>query len=337
MEQVNFLRGDVIFKEGEYQKWMYSICKGAVDIFCEYGTPHEKKLTTLTEGQFFGEIGMIALLPRTATAVAAGEAVVLERIDMDDLEGYLKKYPENLQPIMMSVSGRLRILTDDLSEVNKMVHEALNKKQSGEVTVAWLAEAGRRILGKLKAKKASAAEFTVLRKRQQALSGQISPLVRFSQGNVIFCAGERADCMYHITEGCVGIYSDYRTENEKLLTRLDADSVFGEMGILEDMPRSATAVCLTDCTLLLIKRERFLQFFQDQPVKVMKILQQLCMQLRSLTGTYLDVCKTLEELTAAEETDSPEDQAWQQLEFIHQSQLCVSLYDNCISSEWFYI
>ena len=66
MERKEYQLHDVIFKEQEYQKWMYSICEGAVDICSGYGTPQEKKLITLTEGQFFGEIGLIAMIPRTA-------------------------------------------------------------------------------------------------------------------------------------------------------------------------------------------------------------------------------------------------------------------------------
>ena len=78
--------------------------------------------------------------------------------------------------------------------------------------------------------------------------------------------------MYEIIDGCVGIYSDYQTDEAKLLTKLYAEAVFGEMGVLDDMPRSATAVCQTDCTVLVVKAERFMQFFQDKPAKVLEIL-----------------------------------------------------------------
>lgn len=335
MNQVTFQRGDVIFKEGEYQNWMYSICEGAVDICSGLGTPQEKKLATLTKDQFFGEIGMIAFMPRTAAAVAA-EAVVLEQISMEDLEGYLKNHPENLQPIMKSVSGRLRELTGDLSEVTGMIREALDKKGSGNAAAAWLAESVRNMLAKLKAGKPSIAEQVIQQKRQQALSGKNAPLVRYAKGDVLFRAGEPSDCMYHIYDGFVGIYADYQTANEKQLANLDSDSVFGEMGILDDMPRSATAVCLSDCAILLVNQEQFQQYFQDQPAKILKILQQMCIQLRDLTKNYLEICKTLENLPAEEE-EFREDLAWQQLEYIRQSQLCASLYDNCLSSEWYYI
>lgn len=56
MERKEYQLHDVIFKEHEYQKWMYSICEGAVDIYSGYGTTQERKLITLTEGQFLARL-----------------------------------------------------------------------------------------------------------------------------------------------------------------------------------------------------------------------------------------------------------------------------------------
>lgn len=333
MERKEYRYREHIFAEGQYQSWMYSICKGSVDIFSGYGTSNEKKLITLTEGQFFGEIGLIAVMPRTATAVAAEEQVVLEQISNEDFEDYLKNHPENLQPIMSSVSKRIRELTDDLSMITQMINEALGKRGKG---TGWLAGSVHKLLGKLKAKKTADNEFAIMSKRQQALSGEIPPVIHFRAGDVIFRAGEQADCMYDIYDGSVGIYADYQAQNEKLLARLNADDTFGEMGILDDMPRSASAVCLTDCAVQVIKPESFMAFFQQKPAKVLQILMQMCMRLRDLTNLYLQVSQELEQLPAGEDKDSWEDEAYSRLEHIRYTQLCVSVYDASGCAEWFY-
>lgn len=329
MEKKTYQYQEVIFKQGEYQKWMYSICQGSVDIYAEYGTAAEKKLITLTEGQFFGEIGMIAVMPRTATAVAAEADVVLELISNEEFEDYLKNHPENLQPIMSSVSRRIRELTDDLSMITKMMNEALQERGNGNAESGWLAK----LLGKLKAKKAAGSEFTTLRKRQKALTGEIPPVINFNAGDVIFRAGEQADCMYDIYDGSVGIYSDYQTENAKLLASLSTEDVFGEMGILDNMPRSATAVCLTNCAILVIKPENFMAFFQNKPLKILQILMQMCIQLRDLTKVYLQVCKTLEELPPVEENNSQEYEVLARLEQNLQTQFSTSMYDLSFSRD----
>lgn len=336
MVRKEFQLHEVIFKENAYQLWMYSICEGSVDIYSGYGTSDEKKLITLTEGQFFGEIGMIAVMPRTAAAVASAEHVVLEQISNDDFDDYLKNHPENLQPIMSSVSGRIRELTEDLSMIARMTDEALREREGGNVTAGWLSGTVKSLLGKLKEKKAANSEYALMCKRQKALSGEIPPVIHYSAGDVLFRAGDEADCLYDIYDGSVGIYSDYQTNNEKLLNRLLAGDVFGEMGLLDNMPRSATAVCLTNCEIRVVKRENFMDFFRNNPGKILQILHQMCVRLRDLTETYLQVCKTLEELPPVEEQGFQVDLALAKLEYIRQNQLGTSIYDVSGSANWLY-
>lgn len=303
MERKEFRLNEVIFKDGMYQKWMYNICEGSVDIYSGYGTSDEKKLITLTKGQSFGEIGMIALMPRTATAVAAEETVVLEQISNEEFEDYLMNHAENIQPIMSSVSRRIRELTDDLAMVTKMTNEVLSEGESEKTTAGSLTEFIGSVLGKLKSKKALNEESAIMKMRQQALSSEMPSTIQLEKGNVIFRAGEQADCLYDIYDGVVGIYSDYQTPNEKLLAELRVDEVFGEMGILDNMPRSATAVCLTDCTVLVVKPENFMMFFEKKPAVILQLLQRMCIQVRDLTEKYLKVCKTFEEMESLEDKD----------------------------------
>ena len=303
MERKELRLNEVIFKDGMYQKWMYNICEGSVDIYSGYGTSDEKKLITLTKGQSFGEIGMIALMPRTATAVAAEETVVLEQISNEEFEDYLMNHAENIQPIMSSVSGRIRELTDDLAMITKMKNEVLSEGESEKTTAGSLTEFIGSVLGKLKSKKALNEESAIMKMRQQALSSEMPSTIQLEKGNVIFRAGEQADCLYDIYDGTVGIYSDYQTPNEKLLAELRVDEVFGEMGILDNMPRSATAVCLTDCTVLVVKPENFMMFFEKKPAVILQLLQRMCIQVRDLTEKYLKVCKTFEEMGSLEDKD----------------------------------
>ena len=169
-----------------------------------------------------------------------------------------------------------------------------------EKAAGSLAEFVGNLLGKLKAKKSANDEVSVMNMRQQVLAGELPPVIQFSAGDVIFRAGEQSDCLYDIHDGVVGIYSDYQTPNEKLLAELSTDEVFGEMGILDDMPRSASAVCLKDCTVLVVKPENFMMFFQKKPAMVLQILQRMCIQVRDLGQRYLKACKAMEEMSSAD-------------------------------------
>ena len=223
--------------------------------------------------------------------------------DVNDFEDYLKNHAENIQPIMSSVSRRIRELTDDLAMVTKMTNEVLSEGESEKTTAGSLTEFIGSVLGKLKSKKALNEASAIMKMRQQALSSEMPSTIQLEKGNVIFRAGEQADCLYDIYDGVVGIYSDYQTPNEKLLAELRVDEVFGEMGILDNMPRSATAVCLTDCTVLVVKPENFMMFFEKKPAVILQLLQRMCIQVRDLTEKYLKVCKTFEEMESLEDKD----------------------------------
>ena len=84
--------------------------------------------------------------------------------------------------------------------------------------------------------------------------------VSFHAGDVVFREDEMQLSMYEVRKGSVGIYLDYGTEQERQLTVLKEKQLFGEMGLLEAAPRSATAVVLSDiiARLRVIVRHRLI-------------------------------------------------------------------------------
>lgn len=125
----------------------------------------------------------------------------------------------------------------------------------------------------------------------------------FQKGEVIFKEGDYASCMYDILCGRVGIYANYGAANEKLLTELTAEQFFGEMGMIECYPRSATAVALDEGTQVkVITSEAFGYYFQESPAKVLMIMQHMSHRIRELTRDYLEACRAVVEATEAEQT-----------------------------------
>ena len=108
-----FNKDGIIFRQGDPGLYMYAVHCGTVDIFLDYGTPREKKLTTLYPNTFFGEMGMIENEVRSATAVVAENETVLECIRAEDLEEMFKKSPIKVDMILNHLSHRLRKLTKD--------------------------------------------------------------------------------------------------------------------------------------------------------------------------------------------------------------------------------
>ena len=120
----------------------------------------------------------------------------------------------------------------------------------------------------------------------------------FKSGEVIFKEGSYEACMYELLEGTVGIYAHHGQADEKCLTQLKAENnaCFGEMGLLEARPRSATAVALEDVKVNTITAEEFSTFFQAHPEKIYAVMNQMGGRIRELSKDYLDVCRASAEL-----------------------------------------
>lgn len=127
----------------------------------------------------------------------------------------------------------------------------------------------------------------------------------YDRGAIIFREGDPGDCMYELESGSVGVYHDYGGPKEKLITTLSNSAsdvkVFGEMGLLENMPRSATVVVMEHDTILTcVSRESFNDYFAKNPAKVLDIMQQMCNRLRKTTNDYIAACQTVYENVEAE-------------------------------------
>lgn len=122
------------------------------------------------------------------------------------------------------------------------------------------------------------------------------------RNEIIFNEGDQSECMYDIRGGRVGIYANYGTKEEKLLTELTKDQFFGEMGIIEGYPRSATAVAMGDMTeLAVIAKADFEEYCKTNPDKAVLIMKNMSARIRDLTRGYLEVCHTVAESMEAEQ------------------------------------
>jgi CRP-like cAMP-binding protein len=104
-------------------------------------------------------------------------------------------------------------------------------------------------------------------------------LVRFKAGQPIFVEGQRGSEMFIIEDGQVEIVRRRGAEDRSLVL-LEAGDFFGEMALLEDLPRSATARALTDCRLLPIDASTFDLMLRDHPEVAIRIMRMLSRRLR---------------------------------------------------------
>ena len=131
--------------------------------------------------------------------------------------------------------------------------------------------------------------------------GDMSNVKTYKKNSVIFFEGEKGETMFDIIWGSVGIYSNYGKPDQKLLTRLEPDSFFGEMGMIENLPRSATAVALEDTDVMEITFEGFSKYLEKKPAKAYTILEHTSKRLRELSCDYVEACIAINEYVNNEE------------------------------------
>ena len=299
MGQLQFKKGDVIFREGDYGNSFYQITGGAVEIIANLGEEDEEKLTQLKKDQFFGEMAVIDAIPRSASAVALEDDTTVLEIPSGKFDQFFNENPEMIRQVMIHLGTRLRDVTKDYQEVVDVIREICTGKKEKSET----------LLGKIKRfasrnKKGTSISAEALRETgaEENTGSYSGKTETYKKGTVIFRQGETGSCMYQIHWGTVGIYTDYGTNQEKKLTALSENKFFGEIGMLESEPRSATAVALDDNTSVEIISQQDLQaLYEKNPPKFNMILSHLSVRLRRLTKDYLDACSLVYEAFEQEE------------------------------------
>ncbi len=123
---------------------------------------------------------------------------------------------------------------------------------------------------------------------------------QFPAGTEIIREGEPGDSMFIMIDGEVEITKqltlvlDEDTPKERVMIRLRAEDgvYFGEMSLLENAPRSATVTASTDCRLLELGQEDFLDLVCQDNAMGVKLLLRLAQFLsRHLRKTNQDVVK----------------------------------------------
>jgi len=112
----------------------------------------------------------------------------------------------------------------------------------------------------------------------------------YKSGEVIFWEDEPGVGMYVVQQGEVGIFKDYAKAARKELARLEPGDFFGEMALLEDDCRSATAVALDETHLFGLFHPDLFNLFDRKPQLGVKLLSTLANILaRRLRRTNQDL------------------------------------------------
>jgi CRP/FNR family cyclic AMP-dependent transcriptional regulator len=105
--------------------------------------------------------------------------------------------------------------------------------------------------------------------------------ITMTAGTVIVDQGQTGREAFVVLEGEVSV-----KRNGRRVTTLGPGAMVGELSLLDHGPRTATAVCETDCTLLVIDQRHFRAVLEDVPSMSVKLLAALAGRIRDLDRQY---------------------------------------------------
>jgi signal transduction histidine kinase len=127
-----------------------------------------------------------------------------------------------------------------------------------------------------------------------ALGGELQKLAnpahirRFSAGQVIFSAGDKGDGFYVVQTGGVEIFADVGNNETRVLARIGRGDFFGEMAVLDDAPRSASARAEVDTKTIFLSRAELLLLLDRRPELALTLVHEFSRRVRTLNHKYLD-------------------------------------------------
>ncbi len=108
---------------------------------------------------------------------------------------------------------------------------------------------------------------------------QQAEVVNFVRDAFICKEGQQADSMFIIKSGIVQIFCDDGKGGRKILTHLKLGEYFGEMALLTEEPRTASAVALAETEVIRLKKESFHTLLKTSPGVSLSIIRTLCNRL----------------------------------------------------------
>ena len=103
----------------------------------------------------------------------------------------------------------------------------------------------------------------------------------FKANSQIISEGDLGDCAYIVETGRLEVSKINEQNNRQVLGQLKENDIFGELGLIDGLPRSATVTALENCTIKVLTKESFNSLTKDNPQALMPILKVLASRLRS--------------------------------------------------------
>lgn len=238
--------GTALFAENASGKSMYFVASGEIAL-----TRGGKPLDVIKAGEILGEMSVLTGEPRSATATARVAGEVIE-LDAGGFSKAIQQSPEFALMLLAILIKRLRLAL------------AMKMLGKGQPT------------GTIETIPTSGAVFDASLLKDLTSNFPARPPVFQPKNTVIMREGEAGIFMYVVMDGAIRIMS-----GEKVIELVKAGGVFGEMALVDQSKRAASAAAATDSNLMSINRNDFLTLIKTNPAFGVSLLKTLATRLRN--------------------------------------------------------
>lgn len=288
---VNFRKGSYILVEGKAESSRFYIIQGGkVQVTKNTEVVAEEGGNVLGPGDFIGVVSSMSGHSQIETAIALTD-VTLISVSRDQYPDLIEKNTPVAMKIIYSFTRRMRYLDEALTRIT------LKKNVQSDITHLYtIGEYYARLSKYALAiyayyhylKNAPNGEYaTAARERFMAIKAMGTSITAdmlepktnemtrvFPDESMVFCECQPGTELYIIQKGQVKI-TKIVDNNEVLLAVLKAGDMFGEMALLENKPRSASAIAQAGTQLLAVNRQNFNQMVATQPQLIARLTTTL--------------------------------------------------------------
>ena len=304
LAMVNFNKGAYIVVEGKPNAdHFYIIRSGKVAISKEVEVVEEQGGNVLGPGDFFGVVSTMSSHSHIETAQALTD-VSLISVSRDNYPLLIEKNTPVAIKIIEAFSRRMRYLDEALAR--------LTFKQTAETDVNHLFYIGEYYARQTQYNQAYYAYYQYIKycpdgqniqtarerlmkikpyAKAVYLDGDEKVFTRtYPKDTMIFAETMPGQELYIIQKGSIKI-TKIVNDNEVLLAVLKQGDIFGEMSLIENKPRSASAIAFEDSVLLAVNKENFSRMVSSQPQIIARLTQLLAERIwfiyKQLANTLL--------------------------------------------------
>lgn len=298
---VNFKKGSFILVEGRSEvNRFYIIQTGSVRCFKTNEVPGSAPVL-LGPGDFVGVIPCMSdhLQIESVSAITDVTAIMVRKDQYPEL---ISKNTSVAMKIIRTFATRMRSMNEMLTKLTlkNIVHDspehmydvAVFYEENGNTDIAVYAYYQYLKYCRNGANFKTAKErFLKLKPKSKAIYFEpTADLVRkYPRGLMIFSESQSGNDMFIIQNGQVKI-SKVVDGNEVTLAMLKKGDMFGEMALLENKPRSASAIATDDCQLMVVNRQNFDQMVSTQPQLIARLTTTLAERLWSMYRQLDNAC-----------------------------------------------